>query len=149
DDGSKFPLAIRWPKGDEQRPVPVGTFVGAPEEPVNTPDRRAQCFCFKRAFGAKPTGEDVCVGVPADAYAPECARTHHPTEGDFSTCFPLFECQYMEPSGWADCLPGEVHSDVCPTCRCAKPCGAGMPACPDGFECIDNVIREGKVCEPK
>jgi hypothetical protein len=144
-DDVSFPLVIVWPAGTDALPAPVGRFEGAPPDESKDPNRKAHCYCYNLSLGINPTDPTSCAGVPADAFVPECSRTHKPTVGESVSCNGLIECQRFEPSGYAECLPGEVHYGICPSCRCGKECGAGKPACPAGFECVDS-FHDSMVC---
>jgi hypothetical protein len=112
--------------------VPIAAFTGAPVVTVDRAARREECLCYWKSFhNTVPTG-DPCVGVPPDAYAPECLRAQH---GSID-CGSLFDCQVFAPNGWAECLPDEVHWLACSTCRCAKACGKDKPPCPKGQTCL-------------
>lgn len=137
-DQGHYPLAIRWEQG-QARPDPVGVFTGAPIDEVQASVRRQQCTCYWRSLSGGPVQlpkGDPCVGVPEDAWARECARSHP------DDCSGLVECQHMEPTGWAECLEGEVHYGFAPSSRCAPACGKGLSACRAGLQCDLDLGRE-------
>lgn len=146
-DAVTFPLVLAWPSGTVVMPAPIGRFDGAPPDESKDPDRKGHCYCYNLQWGSNPADPTSCAGVPGDAFVPECSRAHTPEVGNRESCWGLIECQNFEPSGYAECLSGEIYYGVCPSCRCAKECGAGKPACPKGFDCVDS-LREGKqVCQ--
>jgi len=147
EDESRFALKVTsWPKdATQQRPLPVARFTGAPDKNVRTEERLGACYCYQTFGGMDPPAGDICEGVPADAFAPECLRAWKPKQGSRESCFGLQECQWASPSGYAECLPDEVHFGACPTCRCAKSCSASKPCTNKDHVCIESP-RGGMVC---
>ena len=145
-DETSFPLSLDWEAGSEKLPLPVARFTGAPQKAAGTAQSKALCRCARVLIGAPGPGEDVCADVPSDMFPPECVRANPPGSGDLGDCMGLLACFHGEPSATATCLPGEAYTGACPSCRCAKSCGPGKPACPKGYEGADNMGRGDMVC---
>jgi hypothetical protein len=83
----------------------------------------AMCRCYLWSLtGEHKKDPDPCGGGTTDSvletFAEECLRAHPPVKD----CPGLIACNNLEPSGYAQCLPGEtyIQMSTCASCRCGS-----------------------------